>query len=363
MFVPLLASLSDRLRPHFSLSKSRLTTLYVLIVGLVNGRTVNLTHLATQFPGDVLVRSNYRRLQRFFQHTRFDGDALAHLIIEVLGQSGQKYLALDRTTWKLGQRSVNVLVLAIVTRRFRVPVLWVFLGHGGCSSVKDRAGLIERYLKLFGSSSIKMLLADREFIGMEWLNFLLKNNVPFAIRLKEDRKLLTKDGRLLSLATRLRKHRRGLWNGWLHGMNQTQENCIHIVAKRSKTGEAIFIVTNIDNPKRALSAYKKRWAIECLFSDAKTHGLNLEDTHMTDPRKLETLLAVLALAIAWAYRCATKSMGRKNIPRKTHGRREKSWFRIGLDTLRDWIINKPEKAIAAWNEKCPKEKINQPVRI
>lgn len=54
------------------------------------------------------------------------------------------------------------------------------------------------------------------------------------------------------------------------------------------------------------------------------------------------------LAITWAYRCATQTMGMKAIPRKSHGRREKSWFRIGLDALGDWIINSPKAAANAW---------------
>ena len=31
-------------------------------------------------------------------------------------------LALDRTQWKIGDREVNYLVLAVITRRFRVPL-------------------------------------------------------------------------------------------------------------------------------------------------------------------------------------------------------------------------------------------------
>lgn len=123
MLEPLLTPLRTTLGPHFSLSKSRLTTLCILIVGLVNGRSVNLSHLAAQFPGDALHASNYRRLQRFFQHTHLDRKTVARLVIRLVGQNTQRYLALDRTTWKLGQRAVNVLVLAIVTRRFRVPIL------------------------------------------------------------------------------------------------------------------------------------------------------------------------------------------------------------------------------------------------
>lgn len=67
MFERLLAPLLETLRPHFGLSKTRLETLAVLLVGLANCRTVNLSHLASQFPSDAKHGSNYRRLQRFFQ--------------------------------------------------------------------------------------------------------------------------------------------------------------------------------------------------------------------------------------------------------------------------------------------------------
>ncbi|MGY6696142.1 MAG: transposase, partial [Roseinatronobacter sp.] len=46
-----------------------------------------------------------------------------------------------------------------------------------------------------------------------------------------------------------------------------------------------------------ISLYRKRWGIECMFADAKTRGLNLEDTHITDPTKLATLLVLIALAV------------------------------------------------------------------
>jgi hypothetical protein len=137
-------------------------------------------------------------------------------------------------------------------------------------------------------------------------------------------------------------------------MQQTPEYRIHIVGKRLKN-DMLFIVTNIPKPKQALSAYRHRWAIECLFSDTKTRGLNFEDTRITDPRKMGTVLAVIALAIVWAYRCATKLKGLSAIRKKSHGRKEKYWFRVGFDALRNWIINKPDKAIAAWSENCPRD--------
>ena len=55
--------------------------------------------------------------------------------------------------------------------------------------------------------------------------------------------------------------------------------------------------------------YRKRWGIESLFGDCKTRGLNLEDTHITDPTKLDALMGIVALAIARACRCATAVQG------------------------------------------------------
>ena len=93
-----------------------------------------------------------------------------------------RYLALDRTNWKFGTRDVNIPVPAIVTRRFRVPLM--FPDHGGSSSASRRSAPMGRYLKLFGVSTIRMLLADREFIGAEWIEFLIGKKIPFALRLR-----------------------------------------------------------------------------------------------------------------------------------------------------------------------------------
>ena len=132
------------------------------------------------------------------------------------------------------------------------------------------------------------------------------------------------------------------------------ENRLHVSAKRIRKGELFIVVTDLKNAGRGFNLYRRRWRIECLFADAKTRGLNIEDTHITDPDKLATLLIIVALAVTWAYRCATKTMGHKAIRRKTHGRREKSWFRIGFDALRKWIIYQPMKALQAWTQNCPK---------
>ena len=89
---------------------------------------------------------------------------------------------------------MNVLVLALVTRRHRVPLMWSMMGGPGNSSTAARIALMDRHLALFGAGSVKMLLANREFTGGEWLRYLHENNVPFTIRLKANLTVITEAG-------------------------------------------------------------------------------------------------------------------------------------------------------------------------
>ncbi|MCZ6644269.1 MAG: hypothetical protein O7F71_22050 [Gammaproteobacteria bacterium] len=57
-------------------------------------------------------------------------------------------------------------------------------------------------------------MADREFIGGQWIEFLLKNNIMFAIRVKENGTVRLDDGHCYQLKSLLRTRKGGKW---LHG--------------------------------------------------------------------------------------------------------------------------------------------------
>ena len=190
-------------------------------------------------------------------------------------------LCLDRTNWKTGRRDVNILMLAIATRRFRIPLMWQILDKGGASNQPERIALIERYLALFGRGSIAWLLADREFIGRHWLEFLMANNILFAIRVKQNSLVQLQDGRCYRLTSLLR---RPFGFKLLHSqparfqaMDPGLGFPLNFAAKRLAKGDLLIVVSNAHG-KRALEAYRRRWQIECLFGDSKTRGLNIEDT-------------------------------------------------------------------------------------
>ena len=327
-----IAALAERLRTCFPLSKSRLDTLCLLIVGAIASRTVNLGHIASERGGTTLLASTYRRLQRFFQHFGLGPDWAAPTLAAMLGTDSW-VLVLDRTQWTIGRVEVNYLVLAAVTRRKRVPLLWTLLPHRGSSSTADRIALMRRYLALFPVASIRILLADREFIGADWLKYLSDNNVDFAIRLREDLRVTDEAGHDLPLTSRLHRARRGRsFRARIGARGEADGPVLNIAAK--PLGQGWLIVASNRPARSALDLYRKRWAIECLFGDAKTRGLNMEDTRLTCPRKLALLMAIVALALAWALCTATRTLGTRAPRRKAHGHYAKSWFRTGIDEIR-----------------------------
>ena len=183
-------------------------------------------------------------------------------MVGLLGLEGPWHLALDRTQWKIGTRHVNILMLAVVTRRARVPLIWSVLdNNGGTSDSGQRIALMRRYLAIFGAASVRLLLADREFVGRAWMRFLNENSIPFAIRVKEKLLVTTEDGRRLSLGSLLRKCRgvrtfRAAFDDdprW----GTRAPSWLNFAARRLDDRTLLIVASN--RPARAaLAAYRKR---------------------------------------------------------------------------------------------------------
>ncbi len=84
---------------------------------------------------------------------QLEGDALAVAVVKLMKIRPPWVLCLDRTTWKIGRRDVNNLMLAGATRRLRIPLMWTVLDKAGASNQRERVALMRRYLALFGPRS------------------------------------------------------------------------------------------------------------------------------------------------------------------------------------------------------------------
>ena len=82
----------------------------------------------------------------------------------------------------------------------------------------------------------------------------------------------------------------------------------------------------------------------------------MEDTRITDPAKLNTLLIIVTLAMAWAHAAAAAAQAGAAIKKRAHGYRYESWFRLGFDLLRNSILYQPDKAARTWTRTWPKRR-------
>ena len=126
-----------------------------------------------------------------------------------------------------------------------------------------------------------------------------------------------------------------LLKGWCrlgHGADNRSPH-VRIIIMRLPTNELLALACP-GNPRWALASYRQRWTIETLFANLKTKGFNLEDTHITAPGKLSSLLAVLALTVTLCVKSGVAVARFQPIRIKKHGRKAQSLFALGLGALR-----------------------------
>jgi len=309
-------------------NRARIFVLIGLIVVIIEKRSVNLKKLATFINPENSLKANYRRITRFFQFFKFDRTIFAKILSSFLPE-GKWILIMDRTNWKFGRIDINFLVLSVAYKGMAIPILWYILKNNkkGNSNYKDRIRIMRKFIEIFGKEKIKVLLADREFIGKEWFYYLKKRKIPFVIRVRNNIKIGDKPIKQL-----FRELNIGYVKKYFKKVNLFGYEDLNIEALRNQKGELIVVVTNIDSIE-AIKLYKKRWEIETLFSALKKRGFNLEETHLKDYNKLTLLFGIISLAFVWCYHIGIIRAKVKYIKILKHGFKEKSYFMYGLEFL------------------------------
>ena len=333
-------ALSTTLEDHIPLWRTRRETLVWLVTLIIQTGTVSLWRLAGHVDTSSLTLSVHRRFERFFQYVRLDGARVALLIVQIMGLKDKPWhLALDRTNWKFGRCHINILMLGIVHGKVCIPLFWVLLDKAGNSNTLERTELMGTMKTAFPDQPIASLSGDREFIGDVWMRWLYEQDIPFVLRLKENM-FVWKEGYIpvkLSTHAKNLKNRQGrsLKGTWYLGRDPEKPTIpVKIAMRRLKTGEMLIIASTGIKANKALPIYRSRWGIETLFSCLKSRGLGLEDTHMTNPHKLTTLMSVLAIAFCLAYKAGLWAAHLKPPRKKAHGRLQRSIFALGLNALR-----------------------------
>ena len=83
------------------------------------------------------------------------------------------------------------------------PVVFKMMDKRGNSNTEERIELVNRFLRIAGHDSIGHLMADREFVGSEWLEYLNAMGIHYHIRIRENFKVV-RHGQETCLVLRLK---------------------------------------------------------------------------------------------------------------------------------------------------------------
>jgi len=327
--------LKSSLQFHFQWNASRLKFLTNFITSIIISSTIRLNRIALFINTEAKSESNYRRIQNFFQKFKIDYEEYARFVISHLPEKQSFYLVMDRTNWKFGKSDINILMLGIIYKKMCLPLYWIPLNKGGSSSTHERKEVLETAIKMLGKQRIKALLADREFIGVNWFRYLIEEQIEFHIRIPKH----VKSGSLLE---KNRKTVTELFRHFKENVTVDRRKQVKILGynlyvscMRTKKDYCI-VVSNKDN-LNSLEKYQLRWTIENMFGAFKTRGFNFEDTHMTALEKIKKLIVIVSIVYIWCVLIGLWYNETVPIKLMTLGRKRKSIFRYGFNYLTAFI--------------------------
>ena len=274
------------------------------------------------------------------------------------------HLVLDRTNWEYGKVHKNILCIGAIYYGCFIPLVWIDLNKAGNSTMKTRLTLIKRLKSQWVEVlpfPVLHLSGDREFIGDFWLRELVRLDIQFVIRIKNNKKCLVWfNNRIKNREVKIKVlHKYMIKKGLksheivLAGDYIAQFIVLENISSQPGTADEpfLYLITNVDDIEQAAQLYRMRWKIECCFKHLKTNGFNLEDQAFTAPHKIELLISIIVLVYALAIYEGIIIQQADEIKTKTYKVKhqngqtrfvfypEKSVFRAGLAQIENIITN------------------------
>lgn len=314
-------------------------------LGIIKSRNVQFKEVGLTFTTDAKVASNERRIQSFFKDFEFDYRQVALLLVMFLPK-GRLSLSIDRTEWDFGTYQCNILMIVAWYDNVGIPLFWDLLDNkSGNSNTQNRKDLIGQVISLVGAKRIRVIVGDREFIGHEWLKYLKDNKINFCMRMPKSHLITLGNTNVYSVAELLSTQ----------GERYYQECMIdgiwcNLMLKKLPDGDFLILAGNL--PAKQLGGfYRRRWSIEVFFQSVKERGFNLENTHLKSSEKIKKLLVFVSIAAGICINIGKRHHRKvQKIKTKNHGYKSNSFFRKGLDVLREGLRKPNQKFAQMWED-------------
>ena len=281
-------------------NKKQREGLALLTATMLDVRSANLMDLAASLPraaGRLDMR--YQWISRLLGNERVEVDAVmaphGREVLARLAEGGRRIVLMIDQTRATGRHQV-VMVAARAGGR-ALPLAWRVKETGGSIGFAEQREALEAVAGLLPAGARPVLMGDRFYGTPDLIAWCRARDWGWRLRLKQDLLVFEAGGGETTLAACFARGERLLSGVELTGKRVTTN--VAMVHEPGHPEPWIIALSEAPTVHRAFD-YGLRWGIEAMFSDFKTRGFGLEDSHLRRPERLDRLILVMALALFWA---------------------------------------------------------------
>lgn len=320
---------------------TRLRNMALLLVGLQQARGIHLSQIVNQWPGVLgKLPSLINRLNRFLNNPRVEVrrwyEPLAKVVVKQF-KGRPIRLIIDCTKVGLNFRMLSI---SIAYKKRALPLVWsIHRGHKGHVGYKAPLALLEYLAELIGDEAEVWLLGDAGFESVHLCNWLTSHGWHFVLRHPGKNQVRWPGQPWVKLGDIPVQPGETLRIGWVELTAKHSAGPYWLTIHWAKgENEPWFLLADCTDARTsgALGArlYSLRMWTEELYGDLKGHGFDLEVTHLDDADRIARLVLAVCINFVWFMALgawAVKRGWRQLLDHKS--RRDKSYFRLGLDWL------------------------------
>jgi hypothetical protein len=279
--------------------KTQREKLALLIATMLDVRSANLMDLAASLPRPAeQLAMRYQWIKRLLANDLVDSDEVMapygrEMLARIAASGERLVLMIDQTQATELHQAVMV---AVRVGGRALPLAWRIKETQGAIGFAEQLQALEAVVAIVPEGIRPVLMGDRFYGSPDLIAWCRKRGWHWRLRLKQDL-LVFEDGGESTLGECFARGQH-----MLTGIELTAKRVITNVAMVHEAGHPepwIIALSEAPSVHRAFD-YGLRWGIEAMFSDFKTRGFGIEDSHIRIPRRLDHLILVMALALYWA---------------------------------------------------------------
>jgi hypothetical protein len=313
----------------------------LLMAAMVEGRTANTAVLAAYLPLDITrrdLREQWlrRQLSSKFLNSVYMMKPFAVQILRESTKFGQVIqLSMDQTD--VGDRFA-ILVISIRLGDRALPLTWKVEQGAANIGFEGQSELLEQILSWIPKGAQVMLSADRFYPSKELFKWLKLHQWQHRLRLKGNYLADIGRGDLMTTGVLAEGHQER-YEGNVSLFESEVMTNIGILHEPGHK-EPWIIAMDCQPTRAKVLDYSSRWCIEPMFSDFKTRGFGLEDTHIENPQRVDNLILIMALAMYWCV-----SVGYEDALNNLTTVEKKSREHAGTN---HWAVRKAYRSALSW---------------